>query len=363
MEPELLYLAALQSVPGLGIHRLRTLLNTFPTAQAVWQAPVAALRTCKLPASVIENLQKHRQQWSAEDLLKKLKTYNTRLLSIHDPAYPDLLKATASPPYILYYQGVLPPPHTLSIAVVGARKATPYGGNIAQTLCRTWAQNGIVIISGGARGIDTRAHRGALSGKGKTFVVVASGLDITYPRENKKLFEEIATNGGGIISEYPFGVPPQAPNFPARNRLLAGLSHGTVVVEAAARSGSLITADFALEEGRDVFTVPGSIYSQMSRGSNALLRNGAIPLTCAEDLLEEYHRTAPVAAPTRPFTLSLEEETLLHAISYETPVSSEDLLVKTGLPVTRLTALLLQLQLHQLIETWNGTQYIRKAGT
>ena len=230
-------------------------------------------------------------------------------------------------------------------------------------LDRVEGRHDIQPRGGGARGIDTKAHLGALAGKGITCAVVANGLDTAYPPENKALFADIIEKGGSVVSEYAFGVRPLAMNFPARNRIIAGLCRCVVVTEAALRSGSLITADFALEEGRDVFAVPGSIYSEMSKGTNALLRKGAIALTGIEDILSEYGWDAEeMKQSPPPFSLTLLEEAVLEALPCDQPVSQDELVVKTKLPPSQLSPLLLKLQLYGLIEEAGGTSYVKKPG-
>ena len=251
-----------------------------------------------------------------------------------------------------------------SLAIVGSRKASPYGLNAAESLAAELAAQGFTIISGGARGIDTRAHRGALKGKGRTVIVAANGLDRTYPRENKALFRQVVDNGGAVISEYAFGIEPLSRNFPARNRIIAGMAAATIVVEAALRSGSLITADLALDEGRDVFAMPGSVFSETSRGTNHLLQLGAIPLTCVDDVIREFRRrgwqgpetVAEAAAPG----LSPAEQAVIDVIPFDRAAPVSELLEKTGLAVADLLPILLALQMKKAAEELPGG-YIRCA--
>lgn len=358
-----LYLAALQMIRGIGYKRLTYLLTKIPDVKKIWQSTAVELKKYDIHESCISILQKGRNPEFLSRLPALLEKFNTTLITIYDETYPPLLKETATPPYILYCQGKLPPAHHLFISIVGSRKSSPYGNRVAHQLGKELAQQDVIIVSGGARGIDTKAHQGALQGNGKTIVVIASGIDITYPPENTTLFANIIKNDGCILSEYPFGTPPSATNFPARNRIIAGLSSGVIIVEAAAKSGALITTDFALEEGRDIFVVPGSIYSLTCQGSNALLRNGAIALTKTEDVIIEYKKiitpTIPNSQPVATTTLTPEETQILAILSYEVPLSYEDILLKSGLSLTKLPQILLQLQLKQCIKIWNGSQYIR----
>lgn len=301
---------------------------------------------------------------AAEALLcPDLTVYGVRPLALWDDDYPAWLPFTAQPPLVLFCQGTMGRDSS-SLAIVGSRKASPYGLNAAESLAAELAAQGFTIISGGARGIDTRAHRGALKGKGRTVVVAANGLDRTYPRENKALFRQVVDNGGAVISEYAFGVEPLSRNFPARNRIIAGMAAATIVVEAALRSGSLITADLALDEGRDVFAMPGSVFSETSRGTNHLLQLGAIPLTCVDDVIREFRRrgwqgpetVAEAAAPS----LSPAEQAVIDAIPFDRALPVSELLEKTGLSVSELLPLLLALQMKKAAEELPGG-YIRCA--
>lgn len=362
IEKERLYTAALASLPGLGSRRVCSLIGRFGSAAAAWDASAVDWQDAGIPEAVGTALTDARSRYDWDEQLRLLSRYHTKLVALREDDYPQLLRETYNPPPVLYYQGALPQ-FPKAAAIVGARKATPYGRNAAQTLAEQMARSGIAVVSGGARGIDTKAHRGALAGKGITCAVVANGLDTAYPPENKSLFADIIEKGGSVVSEYAFGVRPLAINFPARNRIIAGLCRCVVVTEAALRSGSLITADFALEEGRDVFAVPGSIYSEMSRGTNALLRKGAIALTGIEDILSEYGWDAEEGEQSAlPFSLTLLEEALLEALPCDRPMTQDELVVKTKLPPSQLSPLLLKLQLYGLIEETGGTSYVKKPG-
>lgn len=359
VKKEQLYTAALSSLPGLGSRRICALLRRFGSAAAAWTASAEDWRNAGMPEKICAALTTYRPHYDWDEQLRLLSAHCTKLVTLWDAAYPPLLKETYNPPPVLYYQGILPS-FPKAAAVVGARRATPYGRNAAQTVAEQLARCGVAVVSGGARGIDTKAHAGALAGKGITCAVVANGLDKVYPPENKALFAEIIEKGGSIVSEYAFGVRPLAMNFPARNRIIAGLCRCVIVAEAALRSGSLITADFALEEGRDVFAVPGSIYSEMSKGTNELLRKGALVLTGADDILSEYHWKSESSLPTQPFALTLLEEAVLDALSCEHPLSQDDIIIKTQLPPSQLLPLLLKLQLHGFIEDAGNASYIKR---
>lgn len=358
---EQLCAAALTAIPGIGSRTLSRLVLKLGSIERVWNCPVDDLRSTGLSEKYCTAISQEKRNYDFDKQLRLLSKYKTNLVTLWDNTYPELLKNTYNPPAVLYYCGSLPS-FQHSVAVVGARKATPYGRNTAQSLAEELSRNGVMIVSGGARGIDTKAHIGALE-SGQTSVILANGLDIAYPAENKKLFADIIDKGGAIFSEYPFGTTPSPRNFPARNRIIAGLCHCVVIVEAALRSGSLITADFALEEGRDVFAVPGSIFSEMSKGTNALLRKGAIALTCADDILSEYGWNSHCHSDGRTSTttsFTKEEEIILSVLSYENALSREHLIQHTGILPAQLSSVLLKLQLGGFIEEINGCGYIKK---
>ena len=230
---------------------------------------------------------------SADDILSSCVRIGCRIITIQDAEYPDRLKNTYDPPLILYVRGRMPIiDDEAAVAIVGTRNCTPYGLTAADEISCSLAKRGLLVVTGLARGIDTAAARGALRGGGRVVGVIGSGLDVVYPPENRQLFEDVARDGA-VISEYPPGTKAYAWNFPARNRILSGLSLGVAVLEAPVKSGALITATRALEQGRDVFAMPGNINARNSEGSNALLREGAIPLLSADNIIEEYAELYP----------------------------------------------------------------------
>lgn len=366
MNPETIYAAALQSLPGCGSRRLQALLDVCRSPRQAWEAvwDEDLRRRTGIPPAVFAQLRQERNVFDWDTFHHQLAFYQVRPIALWDDDYPSWLPFIARPPLVLFCQGTLGRDSS-SIAIVGSRRASPYGLNAAETVAAELAAQGFTIISGGARGIDTRAHLGALKGKGRTVVVAAHGLDRTYPRENKALFRRIVDSGGAILSEYAFGVAPLSRNFPARNRIIAGMAAATIVIEAALRSGSLITADFALDEGRDVFAMPGSVFSETSRGTNHLLQLGAIPLTGVDDVIQEFrrrgwqgpdhHKTA--AAPP---CLDSAERAVIEVIPWDRAAPVSELLEKTGLSVSALLPILLALQMKQAVEELPGG-YIRCA--
>lgn len=283
-ETEKIIRAAIRSIPGIGSGRLRQIIAYFGSALAAWQAPREAWRHFGDPVSG-EVFWRHRGKVDPEAVGEDLHRQEIGLVMPGEEAYPVLLGELADAPPLLYYRG-----HRWSggeaLAIVGSRRATAYGKSAANYIAREVAQRGVVIVSGLARGIDTAAHQGALAGDGVTWAFLGCGLDTVYPAENKRLAAQI-TERGALFSEFIPGTPPEPGNFPARNRLISGSSRGVVVVEAAQRSGALITVDFALEQGREVFAVPGPIFSELSRGPHNLLRMGAKIVEQVDDIWAE----------------------------------------------------------------------------
>ncbi|MBI4004296.1 MAG: DNA-protecting protein DprA [Candidatus Omnitrophica bacterium] len=286
------------------------------------------------------------------------------LVTREQPAYPKLLREIHDPPLVLYIRGTLPA-EELAVAIVGSRHASLYGMQAAERLAYELALRGITIISGLARGIDSAAHRGALKAGGRTVAVLGSGLANLYPPEHAELAAQIAERGA-VISEYPMETPPVGSNFPRRNRIISGLSLGVVVVEAAARSGALITVGCALEQGREVFAVPGPITTPTSQGTHQLLKDGARLVTSVEDILEEL-RLAPqpvpqtatsVSAPQRR-SLAEEEERVFACVRQHEPRYIDAIAQDSGMEMSAVSSLLVQLELRQIIRQLPGKRFIR----
>lgn len=282
------YMAAMGGAEGFGNKSIELLVKYFGSAKAVWTADVADLVKASVRKNYLEAFIAFRN--AHPDAPDKLISYCDRqkikLCCISDEDYPPLLKEINSAPMFFYYRGQLQP-QTLRIGIVGSRQNTAYGENVALELGEQLAAAGLTVVSGAARGIDTFAHRGALK-SGRTVAVLGCGINFIYPPENKKLFEEIAERGA-VISEFPPQMSPSSGTFPTRNRIIAGLSKGVIVVEAGQKSGALITSDYACEFGRDVFAIPGQIYAEKSEGCHELIRDGATLIKNAQDVLNEYH--------------------------------------------------------------------------
>jgi DNA processing protein len=288
MESNLEYWIWLSSLVKITPRKRLALLKYFGDPAGLWQAGENELRASQLCTSkIISYIMDTDMRRGAGDLAKRVFACGADVITFNDPSYPQTLKYTADPPAVLYCLGRLKPDE-LCVAVVGSRKATWYGLDMSKKLSSELARHGVTIVSGMARGVDSKAHYGALEAGGRTIAVLGCGVDVVYPKENRNLMDEICKKGA-VISEYLPGTEPIPFNFPARNRIISGLSKGVIIVEASEKSGSLITADYALEQGRDVFAVPGNINSMNSSGTNRLIREGARIITCAGDILDEMN--------------------------------------------------------------------------
>jgi DNA processing protein len=284
-EQEKILRAAILSIPGIGSRRLCHILACFGSATAAWAASCSKEKRANLP-SWINTFFQAKDKIDPEKIKKKLKALGIALVIPEEDNYPVLLAECSDAPPLLYYKGQLLPRQE-GLAIVGTRRASAYGKAAAAFLAREIVEMGYVVVSGLATGIDTAAHQGALKAKGTTWAFLAGGLDSIYPPENFDLAKKIIENKGALISECPVGKPVKAGNFPIRNRLISGCSRGVIIVEAARKSGSLITADFALEQGREVFAVPGPIFNKESEGTHHLIKIGAKLVTGKEDILSE----------------------------------------------------------------------------
>ena len=283
----------LSSLSGLCAKTAGRLLGKFDSPENIYNTPDTDLLYAVSSGFRGKIIPDRRNLEDTDKILKTCKEKHFRIITIHDKEYPERLKNIYDPPLVLYLNGKLPViDDEPVVSIVGTRKCTPYGAKAAENIAYKLSQRGIIIVTGLAKGIDTAASYGALRGGTSTLGVIGSGLDVIYPYENRKLFNEISYRGA-VISEYPPGTKPLTHNFPARNRILSGLSLGVLVIEAPKKSGALITAERALEQGRDVFSLPGNVDAVMCEGSNLLIRNGAIPVLSAEDIIEEYEELYP----------------------------------------------------------------------
>jgi DNA processing protein len=366
-------LVSLNMVGDIGGIRLKKLLDYFGKPQAVLKAPAEQLMAV---AGIGEKIAQNIRSLKKEDLDKEFKSAQRsglRIMTLEDNDYPENLKNIPGPPVVLYVKGELKPEDKFSLAIVGSRRASFYGLSCAQNFAADLAHLGFTIISGMARGIDSASHKGALKERGRTIAVMGSGFNHVYPAENKKLSDEIAQNGA-VISEFPLDTLPLKQNFPRRNRVISGLSLGVLVVEAARNSGALITADFALEQGREVFALPGKVDSGNSFGTNGLIKQGAKLVSSVEDIVVELEvpvknkleSTQPLekcaadledgAQPLK--NLAGEEEALYNIISAQ-PLQLDEIVDKAKMDVIKVADLLLRLQMRRLIKELPGKQFIK----
>lgn len=358
LDSKLQFWVGFSKAPGIGPARLRALLDYYGDIQAAWQANPGELRAIGLDKRSVENLVKVRQALNLDAEMEKLEKLNITVLTWDSQAYPQLLKKIPDPPPVLYIRGSLMPPDEWALAVVGTRRATTYGKECTRALVSGLVENGITIISGLAYGIDTQAHKSALESGGRTIAVLGCGVDIIYPAENRKLGQAIIENGA-LISEYPLGTNPDSGNFPRRNRIISGLSLGVLFVEGSVQSGARITTDYALEQGREVMAVPGSILRKAGSGPNYLIQNGAKLVTSVNDILEELNLTM-IAQHTEARAIIPDNSTeavLLGQLSSE-PVHVDQLGEATGLPAPEIASTLTMMELKGMVRQVGGMNYI-----
>ena len=389
-QESLKYWIALRAVEEIGCVGFRTLLQAFSSPRAVFSATAQTLRVIPgIGPKTADHIRSFSDWGMAEREIERARELGTAIVTCEDPVYPRNLLNIYDYPPLLYVRGSLCP-EEICVAVVGSRLASVYGRYTTEKISRELALQGITIVSGLARGIDAAAHRGALSGKGRTIAVLGCGLDIVYPPENEDLAAAVVAHGA-LITEFPFGTPPNAPNFPSRNRIISGISLGVVVVEAGEKSGSLITARIAAEQGRSVFAVPGEIGAAGSRGTHRLIKQGAMLIENVEDILEEIlpqaGRSASVSNESSDFSrpdapapdpekttahgdtlpqgvpimagLGNQEQRLLSLIPFR-PVDIDTLITSSGLTAQEVLNALLILELRSLIRQMPGKQFLRK---
>ncbi len=344
-------------LPGVGHKTLIKLSAHFETFEKIWYANATQLKEAGLSPLGIQKLN-HIHTEPPHSLIAEFEKTNTRIIAITEPTYPHTLKQTANPPAVLYIRGSLPNPHQLLLAVVGTRKMTPYGKNVVATLLEPLMQQGIGIVSGLAFGVDAEVSKQALKHKAHQIAVLGSGPDTQsiYPKEHTWLAEEIIKTHGCIISEYPPGTQSLPHHFAARNRIIAGIATATLIIESDIKGGSLITAAHALEEGRQVYAVPGPIYAPGSAGTNNLIKMGALCVTQASDILHDLHlptHTKPTTTPDNP-----EQQYILNILNSE-PIHTDIIIAQTdSLPSQTLTALT-YLELKGLAKHMGGGYYIK----
>jgi DNA processing protein len=348
---------------GLAARRLNALLAHFGSPEAVFTAALHELGAAPgmTPAAAEKLLDPEAAR--IDDDLRLMEHLGVRLVPAADPHYPRLLSQIFDPPPYLYVHGDLDDGDPCAVGIVGSRRCSPYGRMMAERLARDLAAAGVTVVSGLARGVDTAAHAGALGVRGRTVAILGSGLGAVYPSENRGLADRIAASGA-VVSEFPMTAGPDAWHFPARNRIISGWCQGVCVVEAPTDSGALITAEFAVEQGRDVFAVPGPVTDPRSRGAHALIRDGACLVEDADDILAAMGVLTSTADPQLilPDPTLTEDEVTLQRLLGPQPRAVDDLIAESGVPAARVSAALMLLELKGLARKATGTSYVRVFG-
>lgn len=359
--PTQAYWVAFNKVAGIGPARLTALLAVCGSIEAAWKASIQQLQAANLDKRSQENLLLARRQIDLAAEWQRIGRTGAHVLTWDDEHYPANLRETDAPPPVLYVRGELRPEDMLAVAIVGTRRASAYGREVAHMAATELVHNNVTVISGLALGVDTVAHRAALEAGGRTIAVLGSGVDQVYPTQNRELADAIIANGA-LVSEYPMGTRPEANNFPPRNRIISGLSRGVVIVEASQRSGALITAQFAAEQGREVFAVPGSILHPGSAGCNELIRQGATPFLSVNDVLDQLNFvTFSTQVMVRQSTPADPFEAQLMTILTQEACHIDDLVRRTALPSSQVSSLLTLLELKGMVRQVGAMTYmIRK---
>jgi DNA processing protein len=353
------YWIVFNKVAGIGPARIATLLEVCGSLEAAWKAPIQQLRQANLDRRSLENLLQARRELDPEREWERVVQAGIQVLTWDDADYPENLRQIEHPPPVLYIHGQINVYDALAVALVGTRRASAYGREVAHTLATELARNAVTVVSGLALGIDAMAHRAALDAGGRTIAVLGSGVDQVYPLQHRQLAKDIVANGA-LVSEYPLGTRPEANNFPPRNRIISGLSRAVAIIEAGQRSGALITATFAADQGREVFAVPGNILSPGSAGCNELIRQGATPLLATRDLLEyldltQFSAQQMVRQLVPPDPL---EAQVLKQLSSD-PLHIDDLVRQVAIPAPQVSSLLVMMELKGLVRQSTPMSYVK----
>jgi len=345
-------------VKGIGAVRMRTLLAYFDSLAEAWAATPEQLQEAGLSPKLAEAIAKARTSVDLERIWSQIEKQGITVLTWEDELYPPRLKEIEQPPPVLYVRGEVRLDDHYAVAIVGTRRITPYGRQITEDLASFLAGQGVTVISGLARGVDAVAHSAALKAGGRTVGVLGSGVDKIYPPEHLQMAEKMMTQGA-VVSDYAIGTPPDSSNFPPRNRIISGLSMATVVIEAGETSGALITAEFAAEQGREIFAVPGNILAPQSKGTNKLIQNGAHPLLCPQDLMQALNltRAGQFKAARKALPADALEAQLLGALGSE-PVHVDEIRNQTGLPIEKVSATLTLMELKGMVRQVGGMNYV-----
>ena len=345
-------------VKGIGAVRMRALLAYFDSLADAWSASAEQLREAGLSPKLAEAVEKARTGVDLERVWSQIEKLGVTVLTWDDELYPPRLKEIEQPPPVLYVRGDITMDDHYAVAIVGTRRITPYGRQITEDLASFLAGQGVTVISGLARGVDAVAHSAVLKAGGRTISVLGSGVDKIYPPEHMQMAEKMMKQGA-VVSDYAIGTPPDATNFPPRNRIISGLSMATVVIEAGETSGALITAEFAAEQGREVFAVPGNILAPQSKGTNKLIQNGAQPLLSPQDLMQALNltRAGEFKAARKVLPKDAVEAQLLDALGAE-PVHVDEIRNQTGLPIEKVSATLTLMELKGMVRQVGGMNYV-----
>ncbi|HNS40104.1 MAG TPA: DNA-processing protein DprA [Promineifilum sp.] len=357
---ELKYWLGFNYVSGIGPAKVQALLGAFGSLESAWKASDYELSRLGIDSRTLQSFNETRNNFDLDGYTQRVEEGGVSVLTWEDEAYPELLREIPAAPPLIFVRGGFEPVDRWSVAVVGTRRLTAYGRQVTRDLVAGLVRNGVTVISGLARGLDAVAHRTALEGGGRTIAVMACGIDKIYPPEHRDLAREIIDGHGAIISDYPFGSEPESAHFPARNRLISGLSLGVLVIEAGEKSGALITSRFALEQNREVFAVPGNINSPASIGTNRLIQQGGKLVTRVEDILEELNlkMVAEQAVANVVLPETAEEAALISQLSSQ-PVHIDELARLTGLPSSLVSGTLTIMELKGMVQQVGGMNYVR----
>ncbi len=357
MDPKA-YWVGFNYIKGIGAVRMQALCTAFAgDLQSAWHASAGQLISAGLQGRIVENILRVRAQLDLEKIWDHIVSSGIGVLTWDDPEYPRLLREISQPPPVLYFRGEIMPEDELAVAIVGTRRVSAYGRQVAENLAGALARNQVSVVSGLARGTDAVAHQATLRAGGRTLAVLGSGVDRIYPPEHRKLAEEIVESGA-VLSDYPPGTPPESSNFPPRNRIIAGLSLATVVIEAGETSGALITASFAADQGRDVLALPGNITSPNSIGTNRLIQSGARPLLKPEDVLEALNiQQVNVRRVARKILPADENEAQILAVLSTNAMAIDEISFLSGLPIDKVSATLAMMELKGLVGNSGGMNF------
>ena len=359
-EKNLKFLASLSHFPKFGPIRLKRMKKHFPDWENAFNASAKELIRAGIEEGTANEFAAARANIIPDAIWERMEKENVKIVGIEDRLYPKLLKEIYDPPQGLYFRGELAEDDEFSIAVVGTRKFTAYGKRAAEEITSGLARNNLTIVSGLALGIDAIAHLAALNANGRTIAVLGSGLDKQniYPSSNRYIADKIIAAGGALVSEFPLGTPPLRHHFPQRNRIISGISRGILVIEAGQKSGSLITAKFALEQNREVFAVPGSIFSPLSAGANELIKQGAHPVAGAEEIIEalDLARAADFIGNKKIMPESREEEIIISNLKDE-PLHINDLIRLTNLDTSKINATLIIMEMKGMVKNLGSMMY------